>query len=138
MDYNVITEDVGGAVMVTCPLVPEFTSIGDDLDEALLNAVDGMETALEIYIQSRRPWPVPSEDTADNAAVSLPALSATKALLHNEMLAQGVRKSDLAKKMFVAMPQVDRLLDIRHPSRLDPALFMKLTHKQRRRAVYPL
>lgn len=119
MDYSVIAQEVDGAVMVTCPLVPEFASVGDDLDEALLNSVDGMETALEIYIQSRRPWPVQTEAEADAHVVSLPALAASKALLHNEMLAQGIRKAELARKLYVAMPQVDRLLDVRHHSRLD-------------------
>lgn len=119
MDYSVMIEEVEGAVMVTCPLVPEFASVGDDLNEALLNAVDGMETALEIYIQSRRPWPVPTAIEPDAHVVSLSALAASKALLHNEMLAQGVRKAELARKLMVAMPQVDRLLDVHHHSRLD-------------------
>lgn len=121
MEYVVIIEhDETGAVLVTCPEVPEFASVGDDQDEALLNAVDGLETALEIYIQDRRAWPAPARKAKKGeATVALPALAVTKALLHNEMLAQGVRKAELARRLHVAMPQVDRLLDVRHKSRLD-------------------
>ena len=121
MEYVVVIEhDETGAVLVTCPDVPEFASVGDDQDEALLNAVDGLETALEIYIQDRRPWPQPSRaPEAGEPTVTLHALAVTKALLHNEMLRQGVRKAELARRLHVAMPQVDRLLDVRHKSRLD-------------------
>ncbi|WP_374365910.1 type II toxin-antitoxin system HicB family antitoxin [Stutzerimonas sp.] len=121
MEYVVVIEhDETGAVLVTCPDIPEFASVGDDEDEALLNAVDGLETALEIYIQDRRAWPEPASSVAPGErTVALPALATTKALLHNEMLSQGVRKAELARRLHVAMPQVDRLLDVRHKSRLD-------------------
>lgn len=121
MEYAMLVEqsDIDGAVVVTCPDIPEFASVGDDMDESLLNAVDGLETALEIYIQDRRMWPNPQSLSKDAVTVSLPALATAKALLHNEMLMQGVRKSDLARKLHVAMPQVDRLLDVRHKSRME-------------------
>jgi antitoxin HicB len=49
----------------------------------------------------------------------MPAQSTIKILLSNAMIVNGVRKSDLARRLRIHMPQVDRLLDIRHASRLD-------------------
>lgn len=124
MEYLVeVEQDTNGSVLVTCADIPEFASVGDDLDEALINAVDGLETALEIYIQERRKWPLPSTPRTtpnkDIHLVRLPALTITKAILHNEMLEQGIRKAELARRLHVAMPQVDRLLDVRHKSKLE-------------------
>ncbi|WP_200826446.1 hypothetical protein [Caballeronia cordobensis] len=41
------------------------------------------------------------------------------ATLQNEMIRQGVRKSELARRLNVHMPQVDRLLDPRHSSKIE-------------------
>ena len=51
--------------------------------------------------------------------VSLSALSAAKIALYQAMRADNVGKGALAKRLGVALPQVDRLLDLRHALRLD-------------------
>ncbi len=43
----------------------------------------------------------------------------SKVFLSNEMILQGVRKAELARRMGVHMPQVDRLLNVRHASRIE-------------------
>jgi antitoxin HicB len=40
-------------------------------------------------------------------------------LLADEMVRQGVRKADLARLLGVHPPQVDRLLDLGHSSRIE-------------------
>jgi antitoxin HicB len=52
-------------------------------------------------------------------AVALPALAAAKVALYEAMRDRGVRKTELARRLGVHLPQVDRLLDLRHGSRLD-------------------
>jgi len=49
----------------------------------------------------------------------LPALSTAKIELYRAMRAEKVGKAALAKRLGVALPQVDRMLDLRHQSRLD-------------------
>ena len=39
--------------------------------------------------------------------------------LHNKMLKQNIRKAELARRLGVHMPQVDRLLNPRHASKLE-------------------
>lgn len=119
MKYPITLTPDDGEFLVQCPDIPELITVGDDEDEALVNAKDALETAIEIYFDMKRPVPMPSapEDGQPTAAVS--ALLASKVLLHNEMLAQGVRKAELARRLGVHMPQVDRLLNPRHHSRID-------------------
>ena len=49
----------------------------------------------------------------------MPALASAKVLLANEMVSQGVRKAELARRLNVHMPQVDRLVNLRHSSKLE-------------------
>ncbi len=114
-----LVPDDNGTLLVTCPDLPEVASVGDDEDEALLNVVDAIETALDIYLEERRPIPLPSEPPTDARAVTLPAQVSLKVLLHNEMLKQGVRKAELARRLDWRLPQVERLLSLNHASRLD-------------------
>lgn len=51
--------------------------------------------------------------------MALPALTAAKLALYETMRSQGVRKAELARRLGRHMPQVDRLLDLHHASRLD-------------------
>jgi antitoxin HicB len=119
-DYSVKLEHdkKSGAVMVYFRDLPNVFSAGNDEDEALLNAIDALETALDASIRQREPFVLPRV-ARSKTTVRLPAQAAVKALLHNEMLTQGIRKSTLARRMNAHMPQIDRLLDVRHGSRLD-------------------
>lgn len=121
LSYPVILEHDAptGAYVVSCLNIPEMHSVGDDEDEALLNACDALESALDIYLEERRPIPLPSEPPPNARIVTLPAQVSLKVLLHNEMLKQGVRKAELARRLDWRLPQVERLLSLNHASRLD-------------------
>ena len=108
-----------GGFVVTFPDVPEAITQGDDRAEALSNARDALGTALEIYVDDNQDLPAPRTPKRGQAVVSPAPLAALKFELYQTMRAQGVRKSELARKLGWHMPQVDRLLDIRHASRLD-------------------
>lgn len=50
-----------------------------------------------------------------------------KAALHNAMINTGTRKADLARKLNQKGPQIDRLLDVSHASKvetLEQALYL--------------
>ena len=105
--------------MVTCPSLPEFSSVGDSRDEALLEAIDGIETTLQMYMQDRRDIPLPGICKRGQLLVSLPPLAVAKLGLYQAMQIQHLRKADLARLLGVHLPQVDRLLDLRHRSKLE-------------------
>lgn len=114
-----ITPDDNGTFLVTCPDIPEMASVGDDIESALLEAEDGLATALEFYFDDRKEIPLPSPVKAGQHSVKLPLLQTMKVFLLNEMVRQGVRKAEMARRLEVHMPQVDRLLDLHHSTKAE-------------------
>jgi antitoxin HicB len=117
-DYPVVLTPDEGTWLVTFPDVPEAITFGTDEDEALLQAVDALETALSMYVDARRPLPVPSA-AEGRPTVRPSALECAKLGVYSAMVEQGVRKAELARRLGWHMPQVDRLLDLGHASRFD-------------------
>jgi len=117
-DYPVTLTPDDGMVLATFPDVPEAITFGADEDEALLQAVDALETALSFYVERRQPLPVPS--ASDGCPTVRPsALECAKLGVYQAMTEQGLRKTDLARRLGWHLPQVDRLFDLNHASRFD-------------------
>jgi antitoxin HicB len=117
-DYPVTLAPDGDTVLVTFPDVPEAITFGADKDEALIYAIDALETALSFYVDARKPLPVPSE-AAGRPTVRPSALECAKLGVYQAMTEQGLRKTDLARRLGWHLPQVDRLFDLNHASRFD-------------------
>ena len=118
-DYPVTLTPDGNTVMVTFVDLPEAITFGADEDEALLQAVDALETALSFYIDTRSPLPAPSKPKRGQRTVHPSALECAKLGVYQAMMEQGIKKTDLARRLGWHLPQVDRLFDLRHASRLD-------------------
>ena len=119
-DYPVILEaQAEGGFVVTFPDVPEAITQGEDEDEALLYAVEALETALSFYVEARKPLPVASKAKRGQRTVRPSALECAKLGVYQAMTEQGIKKAELARRLGWHMPQVDRLFDLRHASRLD-------------------
>jgi antitoxin HicB len=119
-DYPVILQaQPEGGFVVTFPNVPEAITQGEDKDEALLYAVDALETALSFYVDARKPLPVPGKAKRGQPTVRPSALECAKLGVYRAMTEQGIKKAELARRLGWHMPQVDRLFDLRHASRLD-------------------
>jgi antitoxin HicB len=110
----------GNGFVVTFPDIPEAITDGDSETEAMEYAADAIVTAFTEYIKRRRAIPPASKARGkDMRTVLLPALEEAKIRLYEAMREAGVRKADLARRMGWQKSQVDRLLDLRHRSRLD-------------------
>jgi antitoxin HicB len=109
-----VQDDDNDTILVLFPDFPEAATFGDTKEEALARAVDALETVIDAYIADRRQIPAPSAITADSVVV--PALVDTKVQLYRAMLEQRVSKTELARRMQVHPPQIDRLLNIKHGS----------------------
>ena len=121
--YPVALERDGDTVLVSFPDFPEAHTFGDDKEEALARAEDALLTVLDAYIRDRQDIPVPSRAGAPH--VTLSGLVSAKLGLYGAMRASGIGKAELARRLGCHLPQVDRLLDLGHASRLDqlePAL----------------
>ncbi|MDR2677960.1 MAG: hypothetical protein LBB51_00795 [Zoogloeaceae bacterium] len=119
-DYPVtLTLDSNGSILVTFADVPEAITFGADEDEALLHAVDALETGLSFYVEARKPLPAPGKPQKGQKTVRPCPLECAKLGVYQAMTEQGVKKAELARRLGWHMPQVDRLFDLRHASRLD-------------------
>lgn len=114
-----LTKDTNGQFLATVPDVPEVAAVGGNEAEALRDTVHALETALDFYFDDRRPVPLPSKAKRGQATVSLPAMVASKVLLHNEMVAQNVRKAELARRMHIAPPNVERIFNLKHNTKIE-------------------
>lgn len=112
-----LAPDDNGTVLATCPDLPEVTTFGEDEADALLRAVDAIEEALAARMARRQDIPLPSKGKGPRATLSTQA--AVKVALYRLMNEEGLRKADLARRLCLHAPQVDRLLDLRHATRLD-------------------
>lgn len=112
-----LVPDDNDTVLVTSPDFPEMQTFGDDEAEALDHAAAAMETAIIGRMSDREPIPEPS--AIRGHAITLPAQTALKVALYRALLAEGLRKADLARLLGWHAPQVDRLFDLRHASRLE-------------------
>lgn len=118
-DYPVTLTPDGDTVLVSFADVPEALTFGADEDEALLHAVDALETALSFYVDARKPLPVASKPKRGQRTVRPSTLEGAKLGVYQAMTEQGIKKAELARRLGWHMPQVDRLFDLRHASRLD-------------------
>ncbi|MGH6954377.1 MAG: type II toxin-antitoxin system HicB family antitoxin [Alphaproteobacteria bacterium] len=114
-----LTRDDNGTLLVTFPDVPEAATFGKDESQALRRAADALETAFMGRMADRLVVPAPSRPTPGQRTVKLRTLAEAKLLLYAAMRARGVTRSGLARRLGWHMPQVQRLLDLRHASRLD-------------------
>ena len=116
LSYPIDLESDDATVLATSPDFPELTTFGEDRAEALARAADALEEAIAARIHRGEGIPSPSVGE-DRAAV--PTLTAIKVILYQGMREQGIGKAELARRLGWHLPQVDRVLDVRHRSRLD-------------------
>ena len=116
LKYPVMLERDDNTVMVTSPDFPELSTFGMDREEAIARAADALEEAIATRIHDGLDIPLPSKGR--DVAV-LPTLTAVKVMLYRGMREQGVGKAELARRLGWHLPQVDRVLDVQHNSRMD-------------------
>ena len=117
LSYPIHIENDGMILLVTSADFPELTTFGDDYTEAQARALDALQEAIAARIHDRRDIPPPSP--GGDGRVALPTLTAVKVILYQGMRDQGIGKADLARRLGWHLPQVDRVLDVNHNSRLD-------------------
>jgi len=113
-----LTPDDNGTFLVTSPDFPELTTFGEDEADALTNAISALEEAIAARIAHKDQIPEVQEVREGRAI--LPSVQASLAIaIHQAMLELKWSKAELARRLSWHRPQVDRLLDPRHPSQAD-------------------
>lgn len=116
--YPILLTPDGDGFVVTFPDLPFGITQGDTEEEARARAVDALETVIVALMLDRLDVPLPSA-AKGRPIVILPPLSAAKVALYRAMREAGVTKAELGRRLGWHPPQIDRLLDLRHASRLD-------------------
>jgi|SRR5580658_8427733 antitoxin HicB len=119
IEYPVRLTREGSSILVSFPDFPDIHTFGDDEDEALARAVDALESYLMAMIEDRKAIAGPSRAKRGQRLITLPALTEAKIELYRQMRASGVGKAELARRLHCHLPQIDRLLNLNHASRLD-------------------
>lgn len=114
-----LTPDPDGGFTVTFRDVPEAITEGDTSEEALLRAEDALESALAMYVAAKEPLPAASAPQPGEAMVPLSALGMAKTALYEAMREQGVGRAELARRLRWHLPQLNRVLDLRHASKME-------------------
>ena len=133
-----LTPDDNGTILATAPDLPEVTTFGETEADALAHAADALAEAVAARLKSFADIPHPGPG-AHRAAIDLQ--TAMKLTLFWEMQAARVTRAELARRMGQHRPQIDRLFDSRHATRLDQyeaafrALGLSLSVTPERRAA---
>jgi len=117
--YPIVLNREGKKTLVSFPDFPNIHTYGSDEPEARARAVDALETYLMGMIEDREEVPIPRKPRRRESSVELPALIEAKIELYRHMRAASVGKAELARRLNCHLPQIDRLLDLGHASRLD-------------------
>ena len=119
MDYPLVIEpDDNETLLVTCPDLPEVTTFGEDEEDASQRASDAIEEALAARMARHEHIPPPSPLRGRKAA-ALPPLTVAKVGLYQAMREAGIGKAELGRRLGWHGPQIDRLLDLRHRSKIE-------------------
>lgn len=116
LKYPVVLERDDKTVQVMSRDFPELNTFGTNRKEALTRAVDALEEAIAARIHDGQDVPLPSQGSE---YAIIPTLTTIKILLYRGMREQGVGKAELARRLGWHLPQVDRVLDVQHNSRMD-------------------
>jgi antitoxin HicB len=117
MHYPIrIQKDSNSTFLVTFPDFPEAATFGDDRADARRRAVDALETAIQGRIADREEIPEPS---TGREVIELPTQAAVKVEVYRRMRERQISKARLARLLGRHRPEIDRLLDLRHATRLD-------------------
>ena len=116
-EYPIKVEADGETFLVTSKDFPELTTFGETRDDAMMRAVDALEEAIAARIADNRDVPEPSP--RGRTRVALPLRTTLTVLIYRAMREQGVKKAEMARRLGWHGPQVDRILNVRHSSKVE-------------------
>ncbi len=109
-----------GGFVVTFPDFKWGVTQGETEAEAIEMSEDALVCIIEETIRQHKSLPRPSKLRGKKyREIAVPALADAKIQLYEAMRAGRVHKAELARRMGIPRQQIERLLDLRHSSRLE-------------------
>lgn len=112
-----VRRESGAGYLVHFPDLAGARTSGDDLEDALAQAVDCLAEALAACIKYKHEIPSPSDLKRGMRMIDVPRELAEKAAVYVAMRNAGVDETELARRMGVRESAVRRILDPRQASR---------------------
>jgi antitoxin HicB len=106
-----------GALLVTCPALPEVATFGNSEAEATRHALGAIEEAIAARIAHGED--VPEGHQRGPRLVRLPALTVLKIELYRLLREAGITRAELVRRLNWKRESVDRLFRLDHASRLE-------------------
>lgn len=119
MKYSFTVKKDADYFEITSRDLPEFTAIAYKEEDIAKEALDALETTFILYIEDRKPIPLPSEKRDGEVTIDLPIRFDFKINLYNEALQQNVTKAEMARRMNLTQKQVDRIWSLNHSTKLE-------------------
>ena len=113
-----LTKQPEGGYLVEFPDLPEAITQGDDLDEALYEAIDCLEEAVANRIIMKLDLPLPSNKKRGQYIISMHVTMSAKAALYLLMKEQHLNNSQLARKIDCDEKEIRRLIDPYYNSKI--------------------
>ena len=113
-----LRKDDNDTWLVTFPDFDDAVTFGDTRQQALAHAVDALETVIISRMKHKLDIPAPSAPRG-RPLVSIPPLTAAKALLYKELRKQKVSIRELARMLHCEYPIAHRLLDVSRRTRVN-------------------
>jgi antitoxin HicB len=117
--YGVRITQEGRDFVATVRDLPEVTTSGDNLEQALDLAADAIDVIVQMRMEDGDDLPAPTPLHKGEHPVSPPATTAAKASLYTAWRETGITKVQLAARLGKPENQARRLLDVKHASTLD-------------------
>ena len=109
-----------GGFVVTFPDFGYGVTQGETGEEAMEMAKDLLTLTIEDFIRESKPLPKSKRHRGTKMRlVELSALQAAKVDLYTAFLESGMTKADFARRIGIPKTHIERLLSLRHRSRLD-------------------
>src|SRR6266516_9009 len=99
-----------GGFVITFPDVPEAITQGEAIEKCIEEATDALDEAIVGRINTGDEIPLPSPPRSGQYLIPVPAQTALKAALYEEIRSQGLNKVELAARIGVDEKEVRRLL----------------------------
>jgi antitoxin HicB len=116
----ILTPDDNGTLLVTSEALPELTSFGETVEEALQQAGAAVLEALAARIAAGQPIPKRRiTRVAGQMVAAVPYGAEVKIQLYEALRASKTTRAELSRKLNWHREQVDRLFRLDHASRHD-------------------
>ena len=114
----VFTPSDEGGFVITFPDVPEAITQGETVEQCINEASDALEESIIGRINTRKEVPAPSAQQSGQYLIPVPAQTALKAALYEEVRLREWSNVQLASEIGIDEKEVRRLLNPHHSSKL--------------------